>query len=132
MKKLLILTVFILSLSFSYGQTQAEMNQESYTEYQKSENEINLVYQRILKEYKADTTFINNLRIAQRLWIKFRDAEVKAMYPDREEGYYGSIHSLCVSGYMKELTDERTKKLKIWLVGIEEGDVCSGSVKTKY
>jgi len=132
MKRLLIFTVFILSLSFSYGQTQAEMNQDSYKEYQKSEKEINLVYQRILKEYKADTTFINNLKIAQRLWIKFRDAEVKAMYPDREKGYYGSIHSLCLSGYMKELTDDRTKKLKIWLTGIEEGDVCSGSVKTKY
>ena len=131
MKRLLIFTVSILSLSFSYGQTQGEMNQDSYKEYQKSEKEINLVYQKILKEYKDDTAFINNLKIAQRLWIKFRDAEVKAMYPDREEGYYGSIHSMCLSGYMKELTDDRIKKLKIWSTGIEEGDACSGSVKTK-
>jgi uncharacterized protein YecT (DUF1311 family) len=131
MKTLLILTVSILSISFLYGQTQGEMNQDAYKEYQKSEKEINLVYQKILKEYKADTALTNNIKIAQRLWIKFRDAEVKVMFPDREAGYYGSIHPMCLSGYMKELTDERIKKLKIWLIGIEEGDACSGSVKTK-
>ncbi len=131
MKKSLIFIVSILSLSFSYGQTQGEINQDAYKEYEKSDKEINLVYQKILKEYKDDTAFINNLKTAQRLWIKFRDAEVEAMYPDREEGYYGSMHPMCLSLYMKELTDDRIEKLKIWLTGIEEGDACSGSVKTK-
>jgi hypothetical protein len=32
---------------------------------------------------------------------------------------------------LKELTEERIKKLSIWLVGIQEGDVCNGSVKIK-
>jgi hypothetical protein len=31
--------------------------------------------------------------------------------------------------YLTELTEERIKKLKIWLKGIKEGDVCIGSVK---
>ena len=84
MKKLLIFTSFILSISFSFGQTQGEMNQESFKEYQKSEKELNSVYQKILKEYKSDNIFLSNLRKAQRIWIQFRDAEVKAMYPDRE------------------------------------------------
>ena len=129
MKRLLIFTVIFLAFSFSYGQSQAEINQDAYMEYQKSEKEINVVYQKILKEYKDDTAFINNLKVTQRLWIQFRDAEVKAMYPDRGEGYYGSMHSMCLSIYKKELTDERIKKLKMWLTGISEDEACSGSVK---
>jgi hypothetical protein len=38
---------------------------------------------------------------------------------------------MCLSNYKKELTDERIRKLKIWLIGIDEGDACSGSVKIK-
>jgi len=43
---------------------------------------------------------------------------------------YGSIYPMCVSIYLKELTEDRTDKLRVWLNGIEEGDMCSGSVKT--
>ena len=129
MKKLLILTLSIFSFSLFYGQSQGNINQDAYEQYQKSEKEINVIYQQILKEYKDDPVFLNNLKITQRLWIQFRDAEVKAMYPDRGEGFYGSMHSTCLSLYKKELTDERIKKLKVWLLGIEETNECSGSVK---
>jgi hypothetical protein len=56
---------------------------------------------------------------------------MKIKYPDREDGYYGSVQPMCWCMYVTYLTQERTKKLKVWLTGIEEGDVCSGSVKTK-
>jgi uncharacterized protein YecT (DUF1311 family) len=84
-----------------------------------------------LKEYTEDTAFIKNLKAAQRIWVQFHDAEMKAKYPDREDAYYGSVQPMCWYSYKTELTEERTKKLKIWVTGIEEGDVCSGSVKTK-
>jgi uncharacterized protein YecT (DUF1311 family) len=78
-----------------------------------------------------DTAFIRNLKASQRLWVQFRDAEVKMMYPDREPGYYGSIHPMCWSIYKTELTSERVKKLRQWLSGQEEGDSCSSSIKLK-
>ena len=134
MKKLLLTIITLLSLTISnqaFGQTQLEMNQEEQNKYLKADKKLNNVYNQILKEYKSDTEFIKNLKIAQRIWIKFRDAEMKLKYPDREQGYYGSIHPMCLSIYLTELTEERTKKLKMWLLGIEEGDGCNGSVKTK-
>jgi uncharacterized protein YecT (DUF1311 family) len=131
MKRIIFLAFFYLTLNLCLGQTQLEMNQKVHSDFQKADKELNSVYQTILKEYKSDTAFIRNLRIAQKLWIQFRDAEMKMKYPDRESGYYGSIQPMCWSMYLKELTDERTKKLKIWLAGSEEGDVCSGSVKAK-
>lgn len=134
MKQILLTIVMLLSLIISnqaYGQTQLEMNQEEQKKYLKADKELNLVYNQILKEYKSDVEFIKNLKIAQRIWIQFRDAEMKSRYPDREPGYYGSIHPMCWSIYLTELTEERTKKLKMWLTGIAEGDACSGSVKIK-
>lgn len=134
MKQILLTIVMLLSLIISnqaYGQTQLEMNQEEQKKYLKADKELNLVYNQILKEYKSDVEFIKNLKIAQRIWIQFRDAEMKSRYPDREPGYYGSIHPMCWSIYLTELTEERTKKLKMWLTGIEEGDACSGSIKIK-
>jgi uncharacterized protein YecT (DUF1311 family) len=101
-----------------------------YDSYKKTDKKLNEVYQAILKAYKSDTEFIKNLRASQRIWMNFRDAEVKVKFPDREEGYYGSIHPLCVSAYLEELTLDRVSTLSQWLKGSEEGDACSGSIKT--
>ena len=113
------------------AQTQLEINQAAGAAHAQADKQLNEVYQRILKEYAADPVFIANLREAQRAWVKFRDAEMKAKYPDREAGYYGSVHPTCWASYLAELTSQRTKDLRVWLTGIEEGDACIGSVKTK-
>ncbi|MBO9563535.1 MAG: DUF1311 domain-containing protein [Niastella sp.] len=131
MKRVLFCTLICLSALFCQAQTQSEMNQNAKTKYQQADKELNTVYQKILKDYSKDAVFIKNLKKAQSLWIQFRDAEMKAKYPDREPGYYGSIQPLCWYTYLTELTEERTTKLKIWTMGIGEGDACTGSVKTK-
>src|ERR1700752_4324591 len=100
-----ILTIIFISSSvFCFSQTQTEMNETAYKNYEAVDKELNVTYQKILKEYKTDTAFIRNLKIAQKIWIQFRDAEVKAMYPDREPGYYGSIQPLCKYGYLENFT----------------------------
>ncbi len=113
----------------SYSQTQATMNKEAAESYQKADKELNETYQAILSEYKKDQLFIQNLKASQRIWIKFRDAELNLKYPETEPGYYGSIHPMCVSNYLEKLTRKRIKTLQIWINGIEEGNVCGGSVK---
>lgn len=131
MTKIILSIFFSLIINLSFAQTQADLNQEAQKKYKKTEAEINYVYQQILKEYSSDVVFIKNLTTAQRLWIQFRDAEMKAKFPEKSAGYYGSVQPSCWSAYLTELTEERIAKLKIWLTGIEEGDVCAGSVKTK-
>lgn len=131
MKKIILSLFFCLTFGFSFGQTQGQMTQEAGNNYAKADKELNTVYQRILSEYKSDTVFIKNLKTAQRLWIQFRDAEMKAKYPDREEHHYGSVQPMCWNEYLTDLTEERIKKLRVWLTGISEGDACQGSVKLK-
>ncbi len=130
--RIFIFPLFLsLLTNLSFSQTQLEMNTQAGANYEKADKELNSSYTKILKEYKSDTAFIKNLKASQNIWIKFRDAEMKMKYPDREPGYYGSIQPVCWYNYLEELTKKRIKELKTWLTGIEEGDSCSGSVKTK-
>jgi uncharacterized protein YecT (DUF1311 family) len=131
MIKFILVIILCISTNFIFAQTQFEMNKEAGGNYLKADKELNLIYNKILKEYKSDTEFIKNLKASQIIWIKFRDSEMKVKFPDREVGYYGSIQPVCRYSYLEKLTKIRTNDLKVWLTGIEEGDVCSGSVKMK-
>ncbi len=127
-----ILTIFISIICLTgFSQSQAEMNREANESYKKVDKELNDIYKIILTEYKSDTIFIKNLKTAQRIWITFRDAELKVMYPERETGYYGSVYPMCVSIYLEKLTRERISTLKAWTDGVEVGDACNGSLKFK-
>ena len=123
--------IFLLAFISTAGlaQTQSEMNQESFDSLGKTDLELNSVYQKILQEYKEDTVFIKNLIKTQKIWIKFRDAQVEMKFPEREPGWYGSMYPMCVSGYLEKLTRDRIKTLKEWLAGVEYGEGCGGSIK---
>lgn len=123
--------VFLFIAQAALSQTQLEMNQQAHAAYQQADKKLNTVYRKIVSLYKADAVFIANLKESQRIWIKFRDAEVKMKYPDREAGFYGSIHPLCWSNYLEHLTHQRTEKLREWLEAAEEGDECAGSAILK-
>ena len=131
MKQFILSFIFLFIVMFCFGQTQSELNEEADRDYQKADRELIDVYQKILKEYKEDSVFIKSFKNAQRLWIQLRDAEMLAKYPETENRYYGSVQPMCWSLYKTELTNDRIKKLQVWVEGVEEGDVCAGSVKIK-
>lgn len=70
------------------------------------------------------------MKEAQRQWIKFRDAQVKMKYPAYQDADE-SILPMCRNYYLKELTDNRMQELRLWIDGVEEGDLCSGSIRIK-
>jgi uncharacterized protein YecT (DUF1311 family) len=131
MKKLLVLISFLSYYSISFAQTQSDLNEAEHKKYLSADKELNSIYQKILEEYKEDTSFIKNLKQSQKIWIQFRSAEMKMKYPNRESGHYGSALPMCWSIYLTELTNQRIRTLQEWLNGVEEGDLCSGSVKIK-
>jgi hypothetical protein len=70
MKQILFTLITFFGLTISnqtFGQTQLEMNQEEQSKYLKADKELNLVYNKILKDYKSDTEFIKNFKNAQRI-----------------------------------------------------------------
>jgi uncharacterized protein YecT (DUF1311 family) len=128
MRILLFLLISLIS-SGGFAQTQSDLNKEASDSYAKSDKELNQVYQKLLTIYKEDTAFIKNLKASQRIWITFRDAELKMKFPDREPGYYGSIHPLCQANYLEYLTRERIRTLQVWVDGTTEMDECAGSIR---
>lgn len=114
--------------NLNFSPTQADMNNQAYQEFKKADDELNKVYSQILKKYKDDKNFISKLQKAELAWIKYRDAEIEAIYPEEDKMYnYGTSYPVCVNLVLIELTQQRTKELKLWLKGIQEGDVCAGS-----
>lgn len=119
----------MLFIAPTFAQSQTAMNMKAYSDYKKADAELNGVYQKILKSYFRETNFIKKFRTAQRLWIQLRDAELAAKYPN--SGSYGSVAPMCESIYLETLTRDRIKFLEVWVTGIEEGEVCLGSVRIK-
>jgi len=129
MKNLFAFILLLSSISV-FSQSQLAENEKASQAYMKADKELNQVYQQILKEYKSDKSFIASLKKAQQAWIAFRDAEVAAIYPAKNgREAYGSAFPMCWNMTLEELTKERTAKLKVWITGIPEGDMCSGSVR---
>lgn len=112
------------------GQTQMQLNKEACDDYKKADSELNRAYQTILREYGNDRPFIISLRKAQLAWIRYRDAHVDSIYPGAVS-QYGSVNQMCRCTQLATITRERTKVLTEWVEGVEEGDVCAGSVKLK-
>jgi uncharacterized protein YecT (DUF1311 family) len=126
---MLVVTLMLLFGQYAHAQSQTALNMKEYSSYQKADKELNVVYQKILKSYADQPLFIKKLKIAQRLWVQLRDAELAAKYP--ESGTYGSAGPMCESVYLESLTRDRIAFLNVWVSGIEEGDICIGSVRAK-
>jgi uncharacterized protein YecT (DUF1311 family) len=114
------------------AQSQAELNREACAQYKVADDELNKIYAQILQEYKTDAAFVGSMRAAQRAWVAFRDAHLEAMYPGADKQLqYGSAYPMCRCYALAEVTRERAEVLRRWVEGVEEGDVCAGSIKTR-
>ncbi|MCW8808349.1 MAG: lysozyme inhibitor LprI family protein [Rhodanobacter sp.] len=113
--------------------TQGGLNACAADEYSKADAELNVVWKAILARYSDQPVFLARLKTSQQLWLKFRDAEVDALYPlgksEDPHTQYGSIYPMCVGQAQTKLTQERIKQLKAWLDGSQEGESCAGSIK---
>ncbi|MGH7839840.1 MAG: lysozyme inhibitor LprI family protein [Candidatus Binataceae bacterium] len=118
--------VILLVPRVSRAQTQLQMDEESCGAFKKSDAQLNQVYQQILAKLAHDRVATQHVKAAERAWIAFRDAEMEAVYPPREAGYYGTVQPMCECDERAALTDERVKQLQRWLT-TKEGDVCAGT-----
>jgi uncharacterized protein YecT (DUF1311 family) len=129
MKTALSIILIFLSINL-FSQTQKDMNDGAQLEYVRANGKLEVLYQEIRQQYNKDKEFIAALEQSAKLFRQFRDAEVKLHYPAKNARQeYGSINSTCVNQLLTQLTLQRIKELNIWLVGIQEGDACRGSIK---
>ncbi|WP_312238579.1 lysozyme inhibitor LprI family protein [Stenotrophomonas sp.] len=109
----------------SPNQSQAGLNQCAGITARSADAELNRVYAQVLAANAQDKAFLDKLKASQRAWVAFRDAQIAARYPSPAD--YGSVLPMCQSGEYEQLTRDRVEQLKVWVAGVEEGDVCAGS-----
>jgi uncharacterized protein YecT (DUF1311 family) len=111
----------------SKAMTQASLNACVCERAQKADAQLNDVYQQLLKKNASDANFIDKLKISERAWVAFRDAQLEAIYPDPDpKAAYGSVFTMCECMAREELTMDRIKQLRRILKSVE-GDVCAWS-----
>lgn len=128
----LVILMMPFCFTVAFAQTQSEMNREACDENKKVDAELNKLYQQVVREYKADALFVQKMRNAQRAWVMYRDAYLESLYPSgTPHSAYGSVYPMCRCSVLADLTKRRVEELRRWVDGVEEGDVCSGSVKIR-
>jgi uncharacterized protein YecT (DUF1311 family) len=113
MRSISILFAFVLIIAPlpSPAQSQSEMTQQAWAEFDKADKELNEVYQKILKPLDDDITkkkFVD----AQKAWLKFRDAQGAF---DSDEMRGGSGEPMLLAASETETTKARIVELKKYL-----------------
>jgi len=111
--RLLFLVIVLTagSIAPSFAQSQNEMTQQAWAEFEKADKELNEVYQKVLKSMEDDIAK-QKLIAAQKAWIKFRDAQAE-VDADSERG--GSLANQILAESETEMTKARTAQLKKYL-----------------
>jgi uncharacterized protein YecT (DUF1311 family) len=95
------------------------------SEYKQQDQLMNTLYQRVLKSYEPK--YAGAFRKAQVAWLGFRDAEADAF---SALAAATNVENTRV-GKLAARTAERNSELKQWISGVEEGDVCAGSLPVR-
>jgi uncharacterized protein YecT (DUF1311 family) len=123
----------VLGVRGTHAQTQGDLDEQACGQFHKADVAMSEIYSRVLKEYAKDEEFIAKLKTAQKTWTAFRDAQLEALFPKaNKQAEYGTVYPMCHCIELKSLTEERTKQLKVWVDGIPEGAVCTGSIKITH
>ena len=129
-----MLCAFVLCFFFGAAQSVCAepkaMEEGSEDLYELQDRTLNDNYRRIFKLYADDPVFLNKLKAAQRAWMKFRDAEIEALFP--HSGKAGADSADIERGrriWMGRLAEERATQLARWIQGAKEGDPARGSIK---
>ena len=116
MRVCLVVFLFILctistacSQNCSDPQTQREMNVCAKLNFEKTDQILNTDYRTIVS--KLGNKGIENLKTAQRAWIKYRDTHCDAV----TNGYRGgSMEPLIQYECLKVMTEQRTESLRLF------------------
>jgi uncharacterized protein YecT (DUF1311 family) len=105
------------------AQSQRALDDDACAQAKAADAELNRVYKELVAGMANDAPLVDRLKVAQRAWVAFRDAQLTLLYPP-DDTTQGSVGPMCRCRASEELTRDRVDQLKRMLTG-EEGDVCS-------
>lgn len=113
---LLCASTLCAALDCARAVTTPDLDTCAAADHQRADAQLNAAYQRVLRtlgqgeEPPAERAAVQAaLRDAQRLWVRFREADCKALYA-RDAG--GSVRTLTFHGCMQARAEQRTRELQ--------------------
>ncbi|NBX39264.1 MAG: DUF1311 domain-containing protein [Flavobacteriia bacterium] len=103
------LILMLLVGSYTFGQSQTEMNQEALKSYQIADAEMTVIYKDLMKS--LGQTEKNYLLTAQRAWISYKEAHCKAIAYQYDGG---SMQPMVQCACLETLTRERIQQLNAY------------------
>jgi len=136
-----LMVIVMLFPSLLNAQTTLELRQQAGTESSAADRELNSTYKKILGKLDDVNQSKKRFIEAERLWIKYRDAQIAALWPgaytdsgkfsDSAQSLYGSSVFGCIYTVDAQLTKIRVKELRNWLAELNgeiNGDMCNEEV----
>ena len=103
---LLLTSLTLTAFSHAGSDSQTELNQAAYQQYQNADAALNTAYARLMSVLSPARR--QQLKLVQRAWLKYRDAHAEFQASPYQGG---SIQSLIYSQALIELTEHRTNQL---------------------
>ena len=131
-----IISILIVAVfqepALTFDRAQRRVQEDPCETVRCAEAELDRIYSQILERYRDDTLFIAKLEVAEKAWRTFRDAHLESLFPaEPKPEVYGSAYRYCHCRVLAAMTRARITQLIRWVQGVEEGEVCSGSMKTR-
>ena len=137
----IVVAIVVTTLSHNSAKAQSttlEDNDSAAHRFMRVDKELNVVYGKIvkiLKEPGSSKYFLPRFKEAQQAWIKYRDAQMPALWPegnkDSARWIYGSVFNLCWTNALTSLERIRLEELKAWYAEFSdqiEGDACFSEI----
>jgi hypothetical protein len=96
--------------------TQAELNACAVQTLKRADAELNEIYGRIREANRDDKVRLRQLQAAQQLWLKQRDADLKALFSlalnENPQAKYGSVYFMEYAYAKARMTEDRARWLR--------------------
>ena len=124
-------------VEFTGEGSQAEMNNIVYVNLERAEKRLETILDSIHILYNQEgvfwkpelnEAFFKSLELSQKQWLSYYETMIALKFPKKDE--YGSSSGMSIASYKRELIDNRIRNLNPWLMGIPQGDISGGSIRT--
>jgi len=124
-------------VEFTGEGSQAEMNNIVYVNLERAEKRMQTIVDSIHILYnkegafwdtKLKNAFFKSLEKSQQHWESYYDMMVELKFPKEDEG--GSSTGMSYASYKRDLIDQRIRDLNPWLLGMPQGDISGGTIRT--
>jgi hypothetical protein len=124
-------------VEFTGEGSQAEMNNIVYVNLERAEkrmqtivDSIHILYNKegVFLDPKLKNSFFNSLEKSQQHWESYYEMMVELKFPKEDIG--GSSTGMSDASYRRDLIDQRIRDLNPWLMGMPQGDISGGTIRT--